>query len=497
MKQLSLLLPLAFLTSLTACSPPASNNASSPDMSLPEQDMSPTIDMDRTPDMQMDMDTIQDATPDDDMPPSNWSASIADDAPDTLRESESTTINLDTTNIQNLSVVWEVSSRTADNVTCPDLVTESSAEHITLTLKPNEDVRCADELQVRATVVGDGVMVDVTHDLSVVPVDGRVTSFEQLPDNPQPQIQTCPEWDCLNHSDPTLGVLPSGELAIWFAAGGDESEMFPVVGRAVQSVDGTWSMDDAPVMTPADASDDAWAIARETPSVRWNADAEKWDMWYLGYRVGYHTDPAIGQARSMDAEGTQWARSESPIYKPTEGSWDETFLTSPGALMGSDGVWRLYYAGASTKTDAIGRIGVLTSTDGQTWTPYENNPVFEGSRGEWDANVLDPHVQFVGGRYVMWYSALDGQLKPESAISVGVAVSEDGYTWDRLTQAPIITPQEDSWTSARVLDVEVISREDGSLLMVGYAVSKEGTNPNFPDFKPGRIGLWSSSTNKE
>ena len=77
----------------------------------------------------------------------------------------------------------------------------------------------------------------------------------------------------------------------------------------------------------------------------------------------------------------------------------------------------------------------------------------------------------------MWYSALAGQYVGEVSISVGVAVSEDGYTWERLGSDPIISPQQTGWTSSRVLDVEVLERPDGALLMVGYAVSRESTNP--------------------
>jgi hypothetical protein len=388
---------------------------------------------------------------------------------------------------QPLSVQWTITSRTAQGVDCSSLINSQSASEVVLLLSGDADPRCADELELSASLE-DGATL--TAPLSVVPNATRVLDFVEAADNPQPPIQTCPEWECLNHSDPTLGRLPDGQLAVWFAAGGDRVEGFPVVGRAVGEVDGTWQLDGAPVMEPADGTPESWDRGRETPSVRWRPEADAWDMWYLGYNVGYHVDPAIGQSRSLNAEGTQWSRPDAPIYRPSEGAWDETFLTSPGAMLGSDGVWRLYFAGASTKIDAIGRIGVLTSTDGSTWTPHQDNPVFEGAAGDWDANILDPHVQFIGGRYVMWYSALAGQFVNDPPISIGVATSEDGFTWTRLQADPIITPESKTWTSARVLDVEVLAQPDGSLLMVGYAISNTPPNPAFPDFKPGRIGFW-------
>jgi len=386
---------------------------------------------------------------------------------------------------------WKLQSKTAD-FDCGFLIQQQTATSITLAIPGDTDPRCADELTLTLALTDGTSQTRTPLTLHVVPTPGRITSFSEQAGNPQPDIQTCPAWDCLNHSDPTLGRLPSGQLAIWFAAGGDRSSGKPVVGRAVRHQK-TWKLDIDPVMHPTDAGPNAWDTARETPSVRWNAKANAWDMWYLGYNVSYFDDPAIGQARSLDTKGTKWPRSKDPIYRPKAGQWDQNFLTAPGAVLGSDGIWRLYYSGASfARNNGFMSVGVLTSKDGESWKPHSQNPVFEGMTGQWDASIIDPHVQFVGGRYVMWYSALAGQLKDDTPISVGVATSEDGFRWKRIRQAPVIAPKPKTWTDFRVLDVEVLPQANGSLLMVGYATSKIAPNPDFPDFKPGRIGFWVS-----
>ncbi|MCB9605395.1 MAG: hypothetical protein H6716_02330 [Polyangiaceae bacterium] len=315
-----------------------------------------------------------------------------------------------------------------------------------------------------------------------------VRQFEALPDNPPIELPACPEWDCLNQSDPTLARLPSGKLAVWYAAGGDESSSFPVVGRAVLESDG-WHRDAAPVMVP---ETNVWDVARETPSVLWNDALQRFDIWYLGYAPDYFTDPAIGQARSLDPDGTTWSRPSAPIYRPSPGAWDEDFITSPSVVVGSDGVWRLYYAGASfAQNGGRMRIGVLTSTDGETWTPHPGNPIFTGEAGTWDESLLDCNVQFVDGRYVMWYSAFDGTLDDNAAISVGVSTSSDGYAFQSEGE-PMLTPIPNTWMDMHVLDVEVLKENDGSLLMVGYGRSFTSPDPNFPDFSPGRVGFWRS-----
>ncbi len=467
-----------------------------PDMPTPASDMSatPGSDMDMTPDANPDMASERDmldmsATP-------VWEATFQEDRFD-LTVGEPLQIDAVVSMAEGVSLTgsWSLGSSTAEGIDCSSLlqVSEDTPTRAVILLPGNTDARCADELELEVILSDGASSQQLTASIEVIPIPGRATSFVPWGQNPQPDIQTCPAWECLNHSDPTLGILPTGELAVWFAAGGDRAEGKPVVGRAIRAMDGSWTLDADPVMTPADATAMSWDINRETPSVRWNAAENAWDMWYLGYNVSYHQDPAIGQTRSLDPEGTQWSRPASPAYRPAPGQWDESFLTSPGALLGSDGIWRLYYAGASVNQNgARASIGVLTSEDGVNWTPHQDNPVFVGKPGAWDYNLLDPHVQFIGGRYVMWYSALAGQFSEGVPISVGVAVSEDGYTWERLLDEPILSPEAGTWRSQSVLDVEVLEREDGSLIMVGYGRPLEPPIPAYPDFKPGRIGLWIS-----
>ena len=398
-----------------------------------------------------------------------------------------------------LSETWTVTSTTAPGFDCSDLVRSQATGQARLQIPGDVDERCGDRLEV-TWKVSDGIATStLTHEVEVVPTPGRVSDFEAVAGNPQPEMGGCPTWHCLNHADPTLGRLPDGSLAIWAATSGAYDDptyqQFPVVGRFVQQAGGVWVADEQPSLDPLDVPQDAWALARETPSVRWNNDVQAWDMWFLGYREDYFTDPAIGQLRSADSEGAQWGSSESPVYRPSPGAWDEDFITSPGAVHGSDGVWRLYYAGASFSVDnGRMRVGVLTSEDGQTWNVPEEPVVFEGTAGRWDEGILDPHVQFVGGRYVMWYTGYVPPLDVESdqLIAVGVAVSEDGYSFERLADEPILSPEPDSWMDKRVLDVEVLREPDGSLLMVGYGQSKTQPHPFNADWYPGRLGFWRS-----
>ncbi len=395
------------------------------------------------------------------------------------------------------SVFWKVVSATVDNYDCSSLfdISPASGNVTTITLPLRfDDVRCADKVTVVAAADDGSGTVFASKIINIIPVPDRGLIWTEDSRNPVVDLQTCPDWGCLGHTDPSVGRLDDSSLVIWFSAGGDWG-LWPVIGRAVES--GTdFVLDAEPVIypkKPAEAVPDPlpWDYIRETVSLCFDKTSQKWKMWYLGYSVDYFTDPALGQASSLDAEGTQWERSDNPLYRPGTGAWDSDFMTSPSALMGPDGIWRLYYTGASfSHVSGKMRIGMLTSEDGETWTVFSGNPVFEGVAGQWDESILDSHVRFMGGRYVMWYSALIHPLDDTKEISIGVATSEDGITWTRYAGNPVLSPSSPvAWNDFRVLDPEVFIEEDGSLTLVGYGVSSTEVSAGF---YPDRLGLWKS-----
>ena len=388
---------------------------------------------------------------------------------------------------------WSIASATVAGLDCGGAVEWTTSEGRLEIVAPRrfEEARCADALEVTARVQGAEAVGALRFELS--PGWGQRWEPVEGWDNPVVPLPACPTWNCLGNNDPTLARGDDGRLVVWFAAGGDRGE-HPVVGRAVET-DGVFALDpEEPIMEPTGEPQEArpWDDIRETVSVYRAPGDDRWTMTYLGYATDYFTDPSIGLVRSDDAEGRSFPRAEAPIYTPTRpGGWDESFITSPNALMGPDGVMRIYFTGASVNALG-GKIGLLTSADGgDTWTPHPDNPVFEGRLGEWDESVLDSYVVFYGGRYVMWYTAFPEPLTANSMIALGMATSEDGVTWERVTEAPILAPgPSGSWYDLQIAAGEVLVEEDGSLLMTVYGVPMEGPLPDFPDFRPERIGLF-------
>jgi hypothetical protein len=187
---------------------------------------------------------------------------------------------------------------------------------------------------------------------------------------------------------------------------------------------------------------------------------------------------------SLDSVGTQWSRPAAPIYRPAPGAWDGVLVTGPSAARGPGGEWRLYYTGAGT---TIG-VGLLLSADGVTWTPHPANPVFERRLGAWDEAVLEPCVRYLRGRWWMWYSGYREPLADDTRIGIGLAVSDDGVSWTRVGEGPVLPPgPAGTWYAHRVLAPDVIEEPDGSLLMAAYGQTRADVG-----VIAGRIGFWRS-----
>ncbi len=85
-------------------------------------------------------------------------------------------------------------------------------------------------------------------------------------------------------------------------------------------------------------------------------------------------------------------------------------------------------------------FGHATTTDFRRWETHE--PCFYLNPAGWDnGHVFAPNVIAAEGRYWMFYTgcALDNTQR------IGVAVSDDLFTWTRACPTPVIRPEEYGW----------------------------------------------------
>ncbi len=313
--------------------------------------------------------------------------------------------------------------------------------------------------------------------------------WKELPGNPSISPGDCPSWRCGGVSDPTLLLGSQGKVDVWLTTIGIQKNgsgfasngpyIAKASGRITPANQFHFSQENPVVPVAPEGS---WDRYVETPTVR--KIGETLIMWYLGYAEPGFVAPALGQMAAANADGTAWVRSPQPIYRPSSSSWDNKLVTGPSVVQGPDKVWRLYYSGIGTKNG----VGLLTSQDGLAWAPYSGNPVFENEPGGWDDQILEQAVVYARGMYWMWYSGWRGDLKPDTAVSIGLATSPDGIHWARYPSNPVIQPgAAGSWDDLRVLAPDVAVEPDGSLLMAAYGQSRKDIGK-----AAGYIGFWQS-----
>jgi predicted GH43/DUF377 family glycosyl hydrolase len=113
-------------------------------------------------------------------------------------------------------------------------------------------------------------------------------------------------------------------------------------------------------------------------------------------------------------------------------------------------------------------IGYATSQDGRTWKRENDKPVLSATEPWEKVAVMCPHVLFDGqaGLYRMWYSGGE-QYEPDA---IGYATSKDGLTWGKHRGNPVFRPDTASaWERDRVTACQVVPHGGGYLMFyIGF-----------------------------
>jgi hypothetical protein len=132
--------------------------------------------------------------------------------------------------------------------------------------------------------------------------------------------------------------------------------------------------------------------------------------------------PIIAYATSPD--GMSWTK-QGPVLLPEGGSWDEFGLWGSSVLKLDDTYW-MWYAAVGPQGPAA--IGVVTSTNGITWTRFLASPVLTET-----TPIGDPHVISDSGKLKMWYQDSEQGV-------INYAESDDGISWTKSVSNPILSP---------------------------------------------------------
>ena len=208
-------------------------------------------------------------------------------------------------------------------------------------------------------------------------------------------------------------------------------------------------------------------------------------MWYEGRGDDVRQ---LGYATSTN--GIDWNKyTGNPVLRAGPESYDQD-IAGHGSVLNDGGTYKLWYLAGGDG----GGIAYATSPDGLSWT--KQGPVLTSESGNWDDGGLwGPSVLKVNGSYWMWYAAWGW----EGWTAVGVVTSTNGITWTRFLAAPVIT--ETGWVGdphvisdgGKLKMWYNVWHEDGTG-DIAYAESDDGISwtksPSNPVLMPGTSGQW-------
>ena len=185
---------------------------------------------------------------------------------------------------------------------------------------------------------------------------------------------------------------------------------------------------------------------------------EKWYLWYTGQKNG---NSCIGLATSYD--GITFTRaSQNPVLVPSE-SIEKNSVMNPCVIY-KNGKFKMWYAtGENYEPDVL---CLAESLDGINWKKYNNNPIFSPSDFEFEkekiggCDIIDNHHKLE--MYYIGYQNIDtGRICK--------AVSYDGgYSWDRETSNPLISPTRDGWDAHSIYKPTVVKDLDSEIIYLWY-----------------------------
>jgi len=207
---------------------------------------------------------------------------------------------------------------------------------------------------------------------------------------------------------------------------------------------------------------------------------------------------------------TAWTRSpDNPVLRCDSSDWSRDFIATC-SLFEHDGTLRMYAEGSAGAREQIGLFTSPADRLEGPWVPSRVNPVLRvGAEGFDRGGVFDPSVVRFGGRWLMYYSAVEGdaheyaeQLAHGAAVdgpvgeTIGLAFSDDGATFEKHPGNPVLHARcPFALVHDDIVHLFYVEVADGGY-RIHLAVSDDGI-----DFRPvraepvldvGAVGNWDS-----
>jgi hypothetical protein len=293
------------------------------------------------------------------------------------------------------------------------------------------------------------------------------------------QATTPGDWDGKQVAKPAV-ISDGAELKMWYDGHNLDDQV--AVGLATSTDGMTWTKSMAnPVLVGTPGEWDGGSQEHGSYVIK---EGGIYKMWYEG-----SADYGVRQTGyATSTNGIDWNKYPgNPIIQAGPEGYDQE-VAGHGSVLHEGGVYKRWYH-AMGDQGAI--IAYATAPDEVTWT--KQGPVLLPEPGEWDGwNLWGPSVLNLDGTYWMWYAAF-GPMGPPA---IGVVTSTDGISWTRFFTGPVVFEFAGVGDPMVISDSGKLKMwyNNYERNTVNYAESEDGINwtlyPENPVLEPGNLANW-------
>jgi len=235
----------------------------------------------------------------------------------------------------------------------------------------------------------------------------------------------------------------------------------------------SWTLDPtAPVLTVTSGQWDQGG--NETPAVVYFNG--QYHMFWTGYPDAW---PALNAANfrighATSADGIAWTKDAGPLVGPSgaAGTFDQSVVAEPGPVVFDNKLY-LYFSAAGYDAGlatSLQVIGVMTSTDGTTWSApavaFKPDQTLYPRASNW-VGYSTPNAVVIDGKVHVFVDVANDGSGTWEQVALQHAVSADGLTGWTQDTAPLRRNSDFAWTVREIRSPGALL--DGTTLRLFFA----------------------------
>lgn len=196
----------------------------------------------------------------------------------------------------------------------------------------------------------------------------------------------------------------------------------------------------------------------DQPSILYNAVLNLYQIWFRMITLT-QPDGTILESRigyAESSDGLTWTNKQSVLQATPTLAWESGNRLGFPSVIYRNGTYEMWYQAQDSSNKL--KIAYATSNDGITWTKSANNPVLIPTAGTWDKNNVQAPSVLYNTSSNRYEMWYTGS--DGTFVRTGFATSTNGFTWTKNSSYVLSVGESGAWDAKRVAFARVHIYED-------------------------------------